>query len=177
MLLVIIERGQLQLSMRGEMGVLCEVFISDAKRAKKYCFRGECQCVDWQSCNCWDEYDSKTYDYIENHRIYEHNFAQLLSVLRGKKYLAEMKKEFKKIKQYSDEGPWIQKVPDDLPRLLVDSTTEELKVVTKAWVGLMSEMYPLPVKDKVFLDYLKLLQKLSKKSVEKKQSMYLWTCL
>lgn len=160
------------------MGVQCEVYIANRDRAKKYCVRGECECKSRRICKCWDEYASETYDYIENHRIYTSDFAQLLSVLRGKKYREEVYKEFKMIRQFSDEGPWIEKVPEDLPKLLAATTTKELKSVNKAWVELMSVRCRIPVKDRViFLDYLKLLQDLCKKSVEKRQSMYLWTCL
>lgn len=161
------------------MGVLCDIYIADRERAKKYSFRGECacECKSRRVCKCWDEFAPETYDCIESHRIYAHNFAQLLSVLRGKRYRDEMNSEFKMIKQFSDEGPWIQKVPDDLPKLLATKTTAELKSINKAWIELMSEMWPIPTKNQVILDYLKLLQNLCKLSLEKKKSMYLWTCL
>jgi hypothetical protein len=86
------------------------------------------------------------------------------------------------IKKFSEEGPWIQKVPMDLPELLASLTSDELKAVAKKWAELkvLSLAFPIP-KDKKFnkliLDYLKLLHKLSKKSVKLEQPMYLWTCL
>src|ERR1017187_5929191 len=112
------------------MGVLCEVFIADRDRALKYGFRDECECENWQSCRCWDELASETYDHVESHRVYDKDFA-LLSILRGKKHKDSVSKEFKMIKQYSDEGPWIQKVPADLPKLLANLTKEELKSMAK----------------------------------------------
>jgi len=157
------------------MGVLCDVYIADRKRAPKYNFSGKCNCKNWQSCKCWDEYKPETYEYIDSHRIYAHDFAQLLSILRGKKYKAEANEEFKIINQVSDEGPWIQKVPADLPKLLAALTKEELKPVAKLWGAQISPGEPVPTK--VILDYLKLLRKLCQKSIELKQNMYLWTCL
>jgi hypothetical protein len=71
------------------MGVLCEVYIADRKRAPKYSFRDQCSCKNWQSCKCLSEHASKTYEHIESHGIYAHNFAQLLSILRGNKYAEE----------------------------------------------------------------------------------------
>lgn len=160
------------------MGVQCEVFIASRDRAKKYSFRGECECKSVRTCECWEEFASETYDYIENHRIYTDDFAQLLSVLRGKKNSKVMREEFKAVKKFSEEGPWIEKVPDDLPKLLSTKTKKELTSINKTWVELMSKRYPIPTKDRViFFDYLILLQSLCQKSIEKKQGMYLWTCL
>jgi hypothetical protein len=164
------------------MGVMCEVFIANRERALKYSFCGECKCESWRSCKCWDEYAAETYDHVASHRVYDYDFAQLLSVLRGKKHKDAVVKEFKVIKKFSEEGPWIQKVPMDLPELLASLTSDELKAVAKKWAELkvLSLAFPIP-KDKKFnkliLDYLKLLHKLSKKSVKLEQPMYLWTCL
>jgi len=165
------------------MGVLCEVFIADRYRALKYNFEGECKCKSGRSCKCWDKYASETYDRVESHRVYDHDFAQLLSILRGKKHKDSVIKEFKMIKQFSEEGPWIQKVPADLPTLLVELPKEELKSIAKTWSELKNEASPIPTEttnikpNKLIRDYLKLLRKLCKKSVETELSMYLWTCL
>lgn len=163
------------------MGVLCEVYIADRKRALTYSFRGECKCIFWYECKCWNEFASETYDHIDNHRIYTQDFAQLLSILRGKKQHPDaVCDEFKMLKEFSDDGSpyaWIQKVPPDLPKLLAVLTTEELKPTSKKWAELLSENYREPVDKKLILDYLKLLHTLSQKSLKKRQSMYLWTGL
>jgi hypothetical protein len=159
------------------MGVLCDVYIADRKRALKYSFRSKCDCTNWQRCKCWAEYAPKTYDCIESHRLYDHDFAQLLSVLRGKTYRLSLDEEFNLIKEFSKNGPWIQKVPIDLPKLLAAEPIKELEPITEAWVELMDGNAPQPIDETMILDYLKLLHKLCKKSVKKKQSMYLWTCL
>src|ERR1700733_1461177 len=135
------------------MGVLCDIYIADRERAMKYNFRGECKCKSRQSCKCWDEYALVTYDRVESHRIYDYNFAQLLSILRGKRHRDSVTKEFKMIKPFSDEGPWIQKVPDDLPKLLAAATTEELKSITETWVELINDMWPASINNKLALDY------------------------
>lgn len=158
------------------MGVLCDVYIADKKRAKKYSFRGDCDCSNSNDCTCWDEFSFETYDHIDSHRIYTHDFALLLSVLRGKKYRESVEKEFKFLVE-SENGPWIQKVPDDLPKLLAPATATELKSIADAWCHSLSDDGQFPVEKKLFLNYLKLFQKLCKKSIAKEQNMYLWTCL
>jgi hypothetical protein len=158
------------------MGVLCDVYIADPERAPKYDFRGKCKCKDLQSCKCWDQFAFETYDRVDSHRIYDRDFAKLLSVLRGKRHRDSVIKEFEMIKE-SDGGPWIQKVPNDLPKLLAEATIKELGTINESWVELMNDGQPFPIEDNLALDYLKLLQKLCKKSVIKEQSMYLWTSL
>jgi hypothetical protein len=159
------------------MGVLCDVYIADRNRFLKYNFRGDCDCVNWQSCRCWDEYSPATYNCILSRRVYVHDLAQLLSVLRGKKHRDCVVAEFKMIKEFSQDGPWIYKVPIALPRLLAAASTKQLLFINEAWAELANQTYRhKPVDDKLILDYLKLLRKLCKKSVDKKQSMYLWTC-
>lgn len=151
------------------MGVQCEVYIADRNRAMKYNCPGECKCKDWRRCKCWD--------FIPSWRIYDSDFAELLFILRGKGDRDSVIEEFKMVKKFSDEGPWIRKIPDDFPKLLAVATTKDLKTIAKAWVGLMNEVNPVPERKETIPDYLALLQPLCKKSVEKKQSMYLWTCL
>ncbi|HEY9789377.1 MAG TPA: hypothetical protein V6D22_03190 [Candidatus Obscuribacterales bacterium] len=167
------------------MGAFCEVYIADRKRALQYNFVGECKCKSRRDCECWDEYDSQTYDHLQSQRVYDTNLAQLLSVLRGKKHSESVVKEFKLLKQSSENGPWIQKVPNDLPKLLAATPADELKAISKAWAALFQEGYAAyyPIKKLTtsntapFLRYLKSLQKLCKKSIKNKQGMYLWTCL
>ena len=160
------------------MGVLCDVYIADQERAMKYSFRGKCKCKSWKTCKCWDEYDPKTYDCIESRRIYTDDFAQLLSILRGKMHNQSAVKEFEMVEQFSDMGPWIQKVPDDLARLLAAATSEELRSITEKWIKTMKMLGPKRSENiSLILDYLKLLQDLSEKSIKKEQKMYLWTCL
>ena len=156
---------------------MCDVYIADQDGALKYDFRGECKCKNWQSCKCWDEFAFETYDRVGSHRIYDRDFAKLLSVLRGKRHRDSLIKEFKLINESSNTGPWIQKVPNDLPQLLAEATIKELKSISESWVELMNDEQPFPIENSLALDYLKLLQKLSKKSVKKKQPMYLWTSL
>lgn len=158
------------------MGVLCEVYIADRKRFKQYSFRDECDCKSWKSCKCWDEFAAETYDHIDNHRVYDYNFAQLLSILRGKKHRDSVLKEFRLL-EVSEAGPWIQKVPADLPKLLAQAKAEDLKSIADAWCTLMNDVGMGRVENKLILDYLKKLQKLCKKAVTKEQNMYLWTCL
>ncbi|HEY9731187.1 MAG TPA: hypothetical protein V6C89_04710 [Drouetiella sp.] len=158
------------------MGVLCEVYIADRKRFKQYNFRDECNCKNLYRCKCWDEFAAETYDHIDNHRVYDRNFAQLLSVLRGKKHRDSVLKEFKLLEN-SEEGPWIQKVPADLPKLLAQATVEDLKTIADAWCKLIDDVGEGPVEKKLFLDYLRKFQKLCKKAITKKQDMYLWTSL
>ncbi len=158
------------------MGVLCDVFIADEERALKYCFRGKCKCKNWVSCKCWDEYESTTYHHIDSHGVYDRDFAHLLSILRGKKRGISLMKEFKMIKQFSKQGPWIQTVPEDLPNLLAEQGKDELKCIAKEWSDRYTEVSAHP-DEKSILSYLKLLQKLCKKSIRLNQKMYLWTSL
>lgn len=160
--------------------MLCDVFIADRERALNYRFRGECKCKSWRRCKCWDAYGKDTYDHVNSHRVYDNDFAQLLSILRGKEHRDSVIKEFKMLKEFSEEGPWIQKVPKDLPILLAKVTNAQLKTIAKEWSEIFLETYPIAPRanyDKVILEYLKLLQKLCKKAVKEEQGMYLWTCL
>src|SRR5689334_7951933 len=100
------------------MGVQCEVYIADRNRAMKYNVPGECKCKDWRRCKCWD--------FIPSWRIYDNDFAELLFILRGEGDRDSVIEEFKMIKQFSDQGPWIRKVPDDLPKLLSVATAKDM---------------------------------------------------
>lgn len=138
------------------MGVLCEVFLAESdKQALTY------------------DYDL---EHLESHRIYDYDFACLLSVLREKKHTDKVLKQFKVLGTPDNNGPWIQRVPADLPELLAPVTAADLKNVCKDWHNLMSyehDVGPLtPVRS-----YLTKFQKMCKSALKTKRKVYLWTSL
>ena len=143
------------------MGVLTDLVVADESEAEELA-------ASISPLERWPGIDAKGIDPVK--------LGKLLSILAGESYSHSIPGEFSEIAAFSDDGPWVLRVPPRLVLSLSEIGDADVRRISTQWFAgeeFAHSGYDLAITEEVVTS----LRELSKKATAERKEMLMWMCL